>query len=105
MALVVGRAVMALPFIRRMRWLLPAAAAGAAIAVENIVGFKPPHWSYWISVALFSLLGVVFLASPHGIVGMRPAFARAMGVTLLLIALIGVYHQLWGFPGEARGVR
>jgi hypothetical protein len=100
-----GRAVMARSRIGWMRWLVPAAAGGTVLAVENLVGFKPPHWSYWISVAFFALLGVFILADPHDIPGMRPAFARAMGVTLLLIALIGVYHQLWGFPGSAGSVR
>ena len=91
------------PF-RWMRWLVPAAAAGTAVTVENMTGFKPPHWSYWISVALFTLFGVVALTNPRGDQEMRPAFVRTMGVAFLALALLGALY-LSGFAGTFGSVQ
>ena len=85
---------------RWLLWLVPAVLISTTLAIEHFFDFKPPHWSYWISVAIFTLFGVVLLSSPRDVPDVRPAFARAAGATFLILAAFAAL-SLTGFLDDS----
>jgi hypothetical protein len=77
-----------------LRWLIPTACALAAVAIQKAFNFEPPHWSRWISIAVYAVLGVAALAFARNMPGTRPAFARTIGACFLIIAVLGTCYQL-----------
>lgn len=66
--------------------------------------FETPHWTRWILVAFYALIGGALLIRPHGDPDMRPVFNRALGIALLLTAVFGTFY-LSGVFGNPEIVR
>jgi hypothetical protein len=79
--------------LRTSLWL-PAVVAIAVVVIEKMFRFEPPHWSRWISVAIYALLGCVALANAHKVPGTRPVLVRIAGLLFLFIAILGTIYQL-----------
>jgi hypothetical protein len=66
----------------------------ASLFVREYFGFEYPSWVHWITTAIVGLIGAVVAISPEGTPGMRPAFARAAGIAIVVIATFNAYRLL-----------
>ncbi len=68
------------------------------------VDARGPYRALWIGIPICAVMGAAMLVRPQTGPDVRPAFVRALGVTMLAVALFGAWH-LAGLAGASGGVQ